>query len=51
MGLRHGLPDCPWVIVTTDSGVTFTIGSNWNLPVDLPLQAAAEARVEVLTRS
>jgi predicted dehydrogenase len=32
----HGLPDCTWILVTMHSGVTFTIGSNWNLPLEGP---------------
>lgn len=27
-----GVPDCTWMIVTMESGVTFTVGANWNLP-------------------
>jgi scyllo-inositol 2-dehydrogenase (NAD+) len=32
----HGLPDCTWMLVTMNSGVTFTVGSNWNLPLESP---------------
>jgi predicted dehydrogenase len=32
----HGLPDCTWILVTMDSGGTFTVGSNWNLPIETP---------------
>jgi scyllo-inositol 2-dehydrogenase (NAD+) len=32
----HGLPDCTWMLVTMASGVTFTVGSNWNLPLESP---------------
>jgi scyllo-inositol 2-dehydrogenase (NAD+) len=31
---RHGLPDCTWTLVTNDDGTAFTIGSNWNLPLE-----------------
>lgn len=33
---KHGLPDCTWTMVTNDDGTAFTIGSNWNLPLEAP---------------
>jgi predicted dehydrogenase len=30
----YGLPDCVWTIVTMSDGTAFTIGSNWNLPLE-----------------
>jgi len=33
---RHGLPDCTWIMVTNSDGTTFTIGANWNLPLEYP---------------
>ncbi|MGH7877389.1 MAG: Gfo/Idh/MocA family protein [Candidatus Dormibacteraceae bacterium] len=33
---KHGLPDCTWIMVSNDDGTTFTIGANWNLPVEYP---------------
>jgi scyllo-inositol 2-dehydrogenase (NAD+) len=36
MRQQYGLPDCTWTMVATDSGVTFTVGSNWNLPLESP---------------
>jgi predicted dehydrogenase len=34
MKARHGLPDCTWIVVTNDDGSVFTIGANWNLPLE-----------------
>ena len=31
-----GLPDCIWIVVTMDDGTAFTIGANWNLPLESP---------------
>jgi scyllo-inositol 2-dehydrogenase (NAD+) len=31
---QHGLPDCTWMLVTMESGVTWTVGANWNLPLE-----------------
>src|SRR5919198_321094 len=36
MKARHGLPDCPWIVVTNEGGSAFTIGANWNLPLESP---------------
>jgi myo-inositol 2-dehydrogenase/D-chiro-inositol 1-dehydrogenase len=36
MRQQFGLPDCTWTLVTLDDGTAFTIGSNWNLPVESP---------------
>jgi scyllo-inositol 2-dehydrogenase (NAD+) len=36
MRQQYGLPDCTWTMVTLDSGATFTVGSNWNLPLETP---------------
>jgi scyllo-inositol 2-dehydrogenase (NAD+) len=33
---KYGLPDCIWIMVTNEDGTTFTIGANWNLPVEYP---------------
>jgi scyllo-inositol 2-dehydrogenase (NAD+) len=33
---KYGLPDCVWTLVTMDNGAAFTIGSNWNLPLENP---------------
>jgi scyllo-inositol 2-dehydrogenase (NAD+) len=33
---KYGLPDCTWTVVTNDDGTVFTIGSNWNLPLEAP---------------
>lgn len=33
---KHGLPDCTWTVVTNHDGTAFTIGSNWNLPLEAP---------------
>jgi scyllo-inositol 2-dehydrogenase (NAD+) len=32
----YGLPDCTWMIVTMDDDSVFTVGSNWNLPLETP---------------
>ncbi|MGH7902979.1 MAG: Gfo/Idh/MocA family protein [Candidatus Dormibacteraceae bacterium] len=32
----YGLPDCIWVVVTMEDGSVFTIGANWNLPLEAP---------------
>lgn len=36
MKARHGLPDCTWIVVTNSDGSAFTIGANWNLPLESP---------------
>ena len=33
---QYDLPDCVWTIVSMDNGSAFTIGSNWNLPLESP---------------
>lgn len=33
---RYGLPDCTWMMVTMDDASVFTVGSNWNLPLETP---------------
>jgi scyllo-inositol 2-dehydrogenase (NAD+) len=32
----NGAPDCTWIIVTMDNGVSFTIGAGWILPLGYP---------------
>jgi predicted dehydrogenase len=32
----NGAPDCTWIIVTMDNGVSFTIGAGWILPPGYP---------------
>lgn len=41
----YGLPDCTWVVVTMDDGTAFTVGSNWNLPLEAPGFSGAMAEV------
>ncbi len=36
----NGAPDCTWIIVTMDSGVSFTIGAGWILPLGYPNYSA-----------
>jgi predicted dehydrogenase len=36
MAKEHGTPDCQWIVVTMDDGVTFTIGAGWSLPPAYP---------------
>lgn len=36
MKASSGLPDCVWIIVTMSDGSVFTIGANWNLPLESP---------------
>lgn len=36
MKARHGLPDCTWIVVTNEDGSAFTVGANWNLPLESP---------------
>lgn len=36
MKAPYGLPDCIWIVVEMDSGAAFTIGANWNLPLEAP---------------
>lgn len=36
MRARYGLPDCIWILVTNDDGSAFTVGANWNLPLEAP---------------
>ena len=33
---QYNLPDAVWTMVTLDNGTVFTIGSNWNLPLESP---------------
>lgn len=33
---KYGLPDCTWMMVTMDDDSVFTVGSNWNLPLETP---------------
>ncbi|MBO0701378.1 MAG: Gfo/Idh/MocA family oxidoreductase [Candidatus Dormibacteraeota bacterium] len=33
---KYGLPDCTWIMVTNHDGSVFTIGANWNLPLEAP---------------
>lgn len=41
----YGLPDCTWLVVTMDDGTAFTIGANWNLPLEAPGFSSAIAEV------
>jgi scyllo-inositol 2-dehydrogenase (NAD+) len=36
----NGAPDCTWIIVTMDNGVSFTIGAGWILPLGYPNYSA-----------
>ena len=36
MAEKNGAPDCTWIIVTMDNGVSFTIGAGWILPLGYP---------------
>ncbi len=40
MQQKNGAPDCTWIIVTMDSGVSFTIGAGWILPLGYPNYSA-----------
>ena len=37
---KNGAPDCTWIIVTMDNGVSFTIGAGWILPPGYPNYSA-----------
>jgi scyllo-inositol 2-dehydrogenase (NAD+) len=37
---KNGAPDCTWIIVTMDNGVSFTIGAGWILPIGYPNYSA-----------
>src|SRR5258708_4012440 len=32
----NGAPDCSWITVTLDNGISFVIGAGWNLPPGYP---------------
>ena len=36
----NGAPDCTWIIVTMDNGISFTIGAGWILPLGYPNYSA-----------
>lgn len=40
MAEKNGAPDCTWIIVTMDNGVSFTIGAGWILPLGYPNYSA-----------
>ena len=40
MEQTNGAPDCTWIIVTMDNGVSFTIGAGWILPLGYPNYSA-----------
>lgn len=42
---EFGLPDCIWIMVTMDDGTAFTIGANWNLPLESPGFSSVSAEV------
>lgn len=42
---EFGLPDCIWIVVTMSDGTAFTIGANWNLPLESPGFSSVSAEI------